>query len=368
MSKPKEISIKDKNFFAWPYEEQTQIKHKVLSYYWRIWVSKLGKYKHTMFMDCHGGCGAYYDSETESISYGSSILVDKISTEVNSKRSFNNYICVCENNNRNLSNLKEVWEEQKCSNLCSFKCMDFNTALEDSKVSKFYKSHPSLFFIDPFGYDLIMENMSDLMTCSGSEIIINFMFDHMNRFLSIEDLNDQRDAYFGCKEWETALKYTGKQREDFLVELYKRKLKETTKAKFVFAYRLCYPGKRQTYYYLIHATNDIQGIVNMKNSFAGINNGKMEYIGRYQDQLTMFDMDSYKTSDIASNVLKPYRGKTIKFITLLEELIENVPFLEKDLSDAISMLEKDQKLKVNRITSKRGRYKGNDEIVFGDVI
>ena len=206
------------------------------------------------------------------------------------------------------------------------------------------------------------------MTYNGSEIIINFMFDHLNRFLSLKDLDEQRNAYFGSNEWSNALQYTGSKREEYLVELYKRKLKETTNAKFVFAYRLCYPGKRQTYYYLIHATNDIQGIVHMKNSFAGINNGRMEYLGRYQNELTFFDMETYKTADIANHVLTPYAGQKITFISLLEQVIENVPFLEKDLSEAIAMLENAKKLTVKRVSSKRGRYKGQDEIAFGDVL
>lgn len=368
MSKPREITIPDKDYFAWPYEEQTKIKHKVLSYYWRIWLSKLGKYKDTLFIDCHGGCGAYIDTETQEIGYGSSILVDKISSEINAKREHKNYVCVCETNKRNLNNLQAVWKDQQCSKLCRFKGVDFNTALKEYRLSKFYKSHPTLFFIDPFGYDLIMANMSNLMVYSGSEILINFMYDHMNRFLSIEDYDEQRDAYFGCNDWKNALELSGTKREEFLVELYKRKLKETTKAKFVFAYRFCFPDKRQTYYYLVHATNDIQGIVNMKASFAGVNNGKMEYIGRYQNELTIFDLDTYKASDIARKSLKPYKGRTINFATLLEEIIEDVPFLEKDLSETLALLEKENKLVVHRVSSKRGRYKELDEITFGDNI
>ena len=368
MMKPHETAIAGKDYFAWQYEEQTQVKHKLLAYYWRIWISKLGKYRDTMFMDCHGGCGAYINPDTQEVEYGSSIIVDKISSEINGKREHKNYICVCENDEGNLKNLRKVWEDQSCSQLCSFKQADFNTVLTDAKVKNFYTTHPSLFFIDPFGYDLIMKNMANLMVCNGSEILINFMFDHMNRFLSLTDLDKQRDAYFGCHDWTSALGLTGIQRENFLVELYKRKLKETTGAKFVFAYRLCYPGKRHTYYYLIHATNDIQGIVHMKNSFAGINNGRMEYLGRYQDELTLFDMDAYKTTDIEVNVLAPYEGKTITFISLLEDIIENVPFIEKDLSETIAMMEKENKLVVHRVSSKRGRYRDQDEITFGDCL
>ena len=67
-------------------------------------------------------------------------------------------------------------------------------------------------------------------------------------------------------------------------------------------------------------------------------------------------------------MLKKYTGKTIQFINLLEEIIEDIPFLEKDLSDAISMLEKEKKVNVRRVSSKRGRYRDKDQITFGEII
>lgn len=36
MSKPKEIQISGKNYYAWKYEEQTKVKHKVLGSYAKI--------------------------------------------------------------------------------------------------------------------------------------------------------------------------------------------------------------------------------------------------------------------------------------------------------------------------------------------
>lgn len=238
MSKPAQIPIEGKDYFAWKYEEQTQIKHKVLAYYWHIWVGKLGKSSDTLFMDCHGGCGAYINNDG-IISYGSSIQADKVATEINQNRKHSNYICVCEKDLQNYKNLQAVWADQFCSKRCRIKNCDFNEALKEPKLKAFYSTHPTFFLIDPFGYDLKMKNMAQLMRSYGSEIIINFMFDHLNRFLSIEGLDNQRDEYFGSHQWTEAMTLTGENREIFLVDLYKRKLKETTGAKFVFAYRLC---------------------------------------------------------------------------------------------------------------------------------
>ncbi len=64
MSKPKSIFIPNKDYFAWEYEEQTRVKHRVLQTYGKIWISKLGAFYDTLFVDCHGGCGAYLDTKT----------------------------------------------------------------------------------------------------------------------------------------------------------------------------------------------------------------------------------------------------------------------------------------------------------------
>lgn len=364
--KPPEIPVIGKDYFAWPYEGQTKIKHKVFGAYWKIWVSKLGCYSDTMFMDCHGGCGAYI--EGDEVSYGSSIIADTTATEVNCNRKYRNYICVCEKEAHNLDNLKSVWVDQRCSKWCSFKNQDFNEVIFDKRVRNFYSQHPALFLIDPFGYDLKMKNFQGLLVHKGNEIIINFMFDYMNRFLSTEGIDQQRDEYFGSEQWREALKMHGRDREIFLVELYKQSLKAHTRAKFVFAYRLSYPDKDQTYYYLIHATNDIQGITHMKNSFACVNNGRVEYLGKKQDNLSLFDLTTYKTAELVSNSLKAYHGRRITFLQLWEAIVEDIPYIEKDLSEAIHFLEDSGKLAVQRVTSKRGSYRGEDIITFGDEI
>lgn len=366
--KPEEIQIESKDYFAWTYEEQTKIKHKVLQTYFKIWVSKLGKYSDTLFMDCHGGCGAYIDKATNELAYGSSILIDKIATEVNKNRAKKNYICVCEQNKNNLENLQKVWKDQGCSKQCKFKNEDFNSALNEVRLKKFYASNPSLFFIDPFGYDLKMHNLSNLLVHKGNELIINFMFDWLNRFLTRKELTTQLTEYFGSDQWSKALILHNNEREMYLVDLYKNNLKNITGAKFVFAYRLSYPDKNQTYYYLFHATNDIQGITHMKNAFASINNGRVEYLGKRQNNISLFDLASFKTEDLANSLLTKFKGKTISFENLWEQIVEDIPYLERDLSETLIKLEASGKLKVQRITSKRCSYKGQDEITFGETI
>lgn len=157
----------------------------------------------------------------------------------------------------------------------------------------------------------------------GNELIINFMFDYINRFISFSQNEECYNKFFGCDNWKEAEKLQRHEREIYLLNLFKGRVKEITKSKFVFAYKLCYPDKNQTYYYLIHATNHLDGITLMKNSFASVNNGRVEYLGKNNDIPSLFDIAEIKTDEMYNQVLKTYSGVCITFEKLWKSLVED---------------------------------------------
>ena len=366
MAKPKNIQIDGKDYFGWYYEEQTKIKHRVLSAYAKIWISKLGKYNETMFFDCHAGCGVYIDQETNEVSYGSSFLIEDIACALNSKRNSKNFICACEIDKKFHDNFQKVMSEIGKKTI-SLKNADFQNVLNDARVKRYYSNHPTLFFVDPFGYTLKMSSISKMMKNRKNEVIINFMYDFISRFLSVTDPEIFND-FFGSDEWSKANDFSMQEREKFLIDLYKRKLQEATGAKYVYAYRLCFADKDQTYYYLVHATNNIQGITYMKDSFASVNYGRIEYLGKKQDAITFFDLTEFKSRDFIQSALKPFANQQHTFDYIWEKVADVVPYTSKDLSEALGVLEKEGKATIIRRKSKRGQFKGSDLIIFGDII
>lgn len=363
--KPKQLSIENKNYFAWEYEEQTQVKHTLLQLYYKVYASKLGSKSNTLFVDCHGGCGAYIDANN-IVCYGSAVLVNDVCLLVYEARKTKNLIIVCEKDKTNYDNLNKVICDLNIKHIKVFND-DYNTVLKNDKIKSYYSTYPTLFFIDPFGYyDTPMCNMAELLKTFGNEILVNFMFDFLNRGIGVSAIDEQQlTNFFGSDEWKQAKVKTGIERESFLVNLYKNNLKRITNAKYVFSYRLCYPDRKQTYYYLIHATNHIDGISLMKDCFASFNNGRVEYLGKQQNAISLFDLDYYKQTEISTLLFEKYRNRTISFKALLEENIEDTAILEKDLRATIKALEEQNKVKINRIDSKRSGIKGRDEVVFG---
>lgn len=362
MSKPLEIPVEGKTYFAWPYEEQTKIKHKVLRAYAKVWISKLGSIGNTFFFDCHGGCGAYKDIDG-SIAFGSSVQIRELANEVNKNRASKTGIFCSEIDNHNYQNYLAVLNDTGNPAMI-LRNTSFEKMLADPNVKKYYNHYPTLFFVDPFGYNFEINSLAPMMKRFGNEIILNFMFDFINRFVSKAAVESALNNCFGTEDWKQARSMTGWTREAFLVETFKSQLRRVTGARYIFAYRLCYPNKNQTYYYLFHATNHIDGISLMKDSFSAVNYGHVQYLGRNNSAVSLFDLVEIKSDEMYDNHLKQLSGRTITFEQLWELIVEDTAYTKKDLNAALSELEKKQKLSVKRVSSKRQSYKEKDEITL----
>ena len=90
----------------------------------------------------------------------------------------------------------------------------------------------------------------------------------------------------------------------------------------------------------------------MKSAFASKNLGRVEYLGKKGDILTLFDMTEMKITDIRAFLKGKYTGQEKSFDDIIDEIIDDTPYLEKDVRAAIKAMEKDSEVEVTRITSK----------------
>lgn len=364
MAKPQEIQKAGYEFFFWPYEEQTKMKHKVLTEYSKIWITKLGKYNTVNFFDCYGGCGAYWENDNPA--WGSSILIAKESQKICESlnrdiRKVN--IFVSENDRSNFINLKKVIE------FCNLSCkprlaeMAFEDMIMKDGCIALYAEHPSLFFIDPFGYSLDYSLLEQIMKYPKNELLINFMFDYINRFISFPEQADRFDKLFGCSDWRGAVSLTGLEREKKIVSIFKRQLKQF--AKYVFAYKLSFFDKDRTYYYIFHATDHLEGCSIMKSCFASLNNGKVEYLGNRSDVLTLFDLSDFKLNEVKDYLINKFAGMCLTFKDIIDQTVDDTLYLEKDIRAALKDLKSDHVIQTKPVTSQTERgLNGEDVITF----
>jgi three-Cys-motif partner protein len=80
--------------------------------------------------------------------------------------------------------------------------------------------------------------MADLMKRPSTELLLNFMFEEINRFLSHEDQLENFDALFGSPDWRKADELSGRARKNFLHDLYRDQLRSVAGARYVRSFEM----------------------------------------------------------------------------------------------------------------------------------
>lgn len=360
----KKIYREGYNFFFWEYEPQTKIKHFVFQEYFDKWVKIVGKWNELNYFDCYAGSGAYL--ENGDIYYGSPILAAEIIEKHKDNLGRKVNIVIIEQDKANVENIKKIFQYKKLKTQPVIIEGDFDKTINEilDKVQNHLK--PTFFFIDPFGFKIKYETLKRILSIPKSEILLNFMYTQINRFL-IDNLETTLNELFGCKDWKELKPLTGYQREQRIVNLYKTKLKEI--ADFVFPYRICFPDKKRTYYYLFHLSKHYMGCSIMKSAFAKFNYGKIEFSGPKHRYLSFFEQKDIKISEIKRFLLQKYKGLKKRYEEILVKNIDSTPFLESAIKKALKDMEgKEVKIKrIPELTPTGRKRKGidlNDLIYF----
>ena len=363
MAKPKKIIVPGIEYFYWKYEMQTKMKHQVLAEYFKNWALILGAYSKVYYFDCFGGCGAYLD-EYGVECLGSPFLIEDIAIELKKTNNRDIVVLVSEPEKDNYENLIKI-KQDKHNNYANLHITNstFEYIIHHNWTKNIYMKYPTFFFLDPFGFSLKISDILDIMRYPRNEMIINFMFDYINRFIGDDTIADKFDELFGCPDWRKARDLIGEQRERYIIELYRSQLKKVSK--YVFAFRMSYPNRDRTYYYLIHATNNLKGCTIMKSAFASQNYGRVEYLGYRQNELSLFDLKEYKSGEIEEYLVKRYKkGCEVRFNDIVDDVIDNAFYLESDIRSALKNMRTEGKVSSEAVTSKTNRGLSGDDIIM----
>lgn len=358
MAKEKEKILID-GILHWEIEEQTIIKHLVLEDYIDIWIKMVAKYNEAAIFDCYGGIGAYLGKNKERY-FGSPILICKKIKENKEKhgRVINFYII--EKIQENAENLLKILKRENLDSYCQVINDDFNSVAEELINNKTTKGN--LFFIDPFGYKIDFKIIRDIMHLPRTEIILNFMFNSINRWLSVPSVSETLDNMFNCSEWRKFRKLKGPEREEAITNLYTSQCKEISS--YVYPFKLRFYDKKRTYYYLYHLTNYSKGLSIMKSSFAKFNEGKVEYLGKPEDQLTIFDLEPDSNEEVYDYIYDIYKDESLSYNSLIAQIIDSTPYRECEVKTVLKQMECEKFITVQRKTSIKDGIQGDDLITF----
>lgn len=128
----------------------------------------------------------------------------------------------------------------------------------------------ALISIDPKGWSFDLRKLAPLLRHRPSEVIVNFMFEHVNRFLD-DTRPEIRASYvlpFGDPNWRSrfdALQASGLTREDAVLELFRDQLKTVGAYTYVVSARVQRPTADRSQFYLVYGTRNRKGLTEFRN-------------------------------------------------------------------------------------------------------
>lgn len=126
---------------------------------------------------------------------------------------------------------------------------------------------PTFAFIDPFGWrDVPFDLVCRILSFPRCEVLITFMYEEINRFISLPDQTPNFDALFGTDEWrDIGTLGEPRERNRRLHDLYMAQLRNQADARYVRSFEMR-NDRNVTDYYLFYATNHLLGLKKMKES------------------------------------------------------------------------------------------------------
>jgi three-Cys-motif partner protein len=127
----------------------------------------------------------------------------------------------------------------------------------------------ALISIDPRGWSFDLRKLGPLLRHRPSEVLVNFMFEHINRFLD-DERPQIRASYalpFGDPNWRArfdALQASGLGREEAVLELFREQLRSVGGYTFVLSARVQRPTAERSHFYLVYGTRNQKGLIEFR--------------------------------------------------------------------------------------------------------
>lgn len=408
------VRYKDNESEKWILKDHTKIKHEILGKYLIPWARILSKYnKRLVIVDGFAGRGEYYNEKGERIINGSPIIL----MNLNNQSVIEELVCICiEKNVDNFSNLCKIIKERKANfskviegskyeNIQIFESPPTSNLFEQMKSQTIYRhgfqkvinqftkiflindefgniipkaienflleketnKHrpaPGFYFIDPFGFHGIsLKLIKDIMRLQKSEVLLTLMSRDINRFNELEQEEQALITLFGNTNWKNEIQRQGLQGQESFVDYYRDCLKNCG-IKYVIKFKIGETDRRQSLYYLMHASNSFKAVELMKETMYYINPDYTYYgpdnekFGKGQARLDV------RTHPLREQLLKTFHGQSLSFELIREATIDTNIYIIKDYRSVLKDLEKDQMIIIERIESKKNGIKDGDIIKF----
>jgi three-Cys-motif partner protein len=236
--------------------EQTGLKHRVLQEYLAAWAHKLGstRTQHLWYVDVFAGPWESQDERRSDTSIA--IGLQKLNDAARTWSSMGHQV-----------KLHAVFVERSPAAyraLCAYvadaaEAVDVHTLHgtfgdHAGAIDKLIGPQPAFIFVDPTGWDgVAMQHIATLARRDRRDVMINVMYDHINRFKDDERtfLREQMRAFFGLTDNDLPPGLT----EEQLLKVYRDRLKLAAGVRWVADLAVPFPTRDRTKFRLVVASH-----------------------------------------------------------------------------------------------------------------
>jgi len=372
--------VKDSAPEKWVYRRHTQVKHQILADYLERWVNILGTgQRQIYYIDGFAGrCEYFLEENGSKVLTGSPLVAMEAAQALSRRHAVAEVICLfIESDPENFESLEQAIAMAK---------KEYPWPTVRPLIRGEFANHaplilqeirnagaPSFWFIDPFGVKGVpFELVSEIMSVERAEVFFTFMYEYLRRF--IEETPDVVDNLFGTNRWREIVKTVpkGLQQEYALRDLYIEQLLAEGNTSYAFPFRVMEPSKRETKYYLVHATNHIKGLWEMREAmdrhgapgmFAFLGPDELVFQGQ---QLPYFSADEQNVEQLRTEILSRFPpGSSAAFAKIRAETWR-VPCVRRHYKHALLRLWREGKISVQTIPPRqfKGGFQEFDVINF----
>jgi three-Cys-motif partner protein len=254
---------------VWDLDPHTSAKHAILRRYWQAWLPIMTKYnQRVLYIDGFAGPGKYAGNED-----GSPLIALKSARDHAARPRTEVIFIFIEKEENRFKHLVATVDEIRPTLPANFRvhCVrgvfdDQMTEVLDKLDEQRARIAPSLVFIDPFGFSHTpFHTVERMMQNQRCEVLITFMYEEINRFLSHPKHVETYDLLFGTGQWRQVLDVNGSEaRRRTIHDIYRDQLRQAG-IEYVRSFEMLNRGN-STDYFLFFGTHNLLGLEKMKEA------------------------------------------------------------------------------------------------------
>jgi three-Cys-motif partner protein len=317
---------------VWQMDPHTQSKHTILRRYWEAWLPIMTRFnQRVLYIDGFAGPGSYAGGED-----GSPLIALKSARDHHARPKSEVVFTFIEKDKERFDHLLQTIEQIKPTLPQNFRVHCANGTFDDQMTEVLNgleqqrtQLAPSLVFIDPFGFSHTpFRTVQRIMQNPRCEILVTFMYEEINRFLSHPSHVETYDQLFGTDEWRAVLGISDPDvRRRMIHDIYRDQLRNAG-VEYVRSFEMLNLGNR-TDYFLFFGTHSLRGLEKMKEAMWKVDpSGTFQFSDFTDANRTMkLFSDQPDFEALKKMIVARFNGTDVPIKDLSNFVLSDTPFL-----------------------------------------